>query len=117
MTTPKKTTRKAPAKRSATATAEAIGEHRPDKARGWLVFASLPKALQNAEDSTQDADFTRGREHWWSTFTLDATDSERDLLVATGVTVPDTLQTKVSFPAAGVRRRRWPALPETDAAS
>lgn len=89
--------------------------------RGWLIFtAPLPSDLQNAEDSTQHADFYGP--HKWATlrddmtgtvvdyFERPATDAERTLLTALGYDLPDALTTTVTFPSPLVRRRRWLAL-------
>lgn len=90
--------------------------------RGWLAFtAPLPDELQRAEDSTQHADFcaegVTWRYEWDETtgyqcdyFERPATDTENTLLTMLGYTAPDDLTTKVSFPSALVRRRRWPQL-------
>jgi hypothetical protein len=95
---------------------------RPDDPRGWLTFtALLPDELQRGEDSTQHADFYAdgvkwGHEYDSATgcsvdyFTRSATPTERALLAELGYDIPDDLTTRVSFPSALVRRRRWPAL-------
>src|SRR4051812_20081382 len=78
--------------------------------RGVLQFHWLPDDLQNAEDSTQGADFERGADRWRRPFTRPATATDRTLLQHLGYMPPDDLPTRVSFPAGGVRRRRWPQL-------
>ncbi|KUI13388.1 hypothetical protein AU192_24720 [Mycobacterium lehmannii] len=94
-----------------------IGEHRPDKYRGWLVFAHLPKELQDAEDATQEADYRRSRligsvaaPMMRGPWARPATDAERTLLAHLGFTLPERLVTWVSYPTATVRKRRWPQL-------
>jgi hypothetical protein len=82
-----------------------IGIHKPDKARGWLNFSSLPPDLQYAEDSTLGADKTRGRR-----FSRAATSTERTLLTHLGYQLPDDLTTRVEWVTPGIRRRRWPQL-------
>lgn len=83
-----------------------IGEHRPCKYRGWLVFSYLPADLQMAEDRTQATDYDRCRgsfggggddgnggspfrrssQQWDRTkITRPATDTERILLQHIGV--------------------------------
>lgn len=98
-----------------------IGEHRPDNVRGWLVFSHLPKALQDAEDATQEADFRRARiigsvaaPMVRGPVTRPATPTERILLEHLGLELPERLATWVSFPSAGVRRRTWPVLHITE---
>ncbi|MEZ0339788.1 hypothetical protein ACAG25_07365 [Mycobacterium sp. pV006] len=90
-----------------------IGAHRPCPARGVLVFDSLPPAVQNAEDSRQEADF-RSR-HFRSNVVTErpATPTERALLAHLGYTVPATLHTRVQWLTDGVRRRTWPQIPAT----
>ncbi|OBG50179.1 hypothetical protein [Mycolicibacterium fortuitum] len=84
--------------------------------RGILVFETLPADLRNAEDSTQAADFDRGKDRHWRAFTRAATAAERTLLAHIGFGVlPDDLKTRVSFPASGVRRRTWPQVDGTEA--
>ena len=82
--------------------------------RGVLTFSEpLPDPWQNAEDSTQSADFTRRLTHPRG-FTRDATPVERQLLAAIGYTIPDgELSTVVTFPARAVRHRAWPQLEAT----
>jgi hypothetical protein len=77
--------------------------------RGWLTFAYLPDDLQAAEDATAAADRTKARLHPRSV-TRAATKAEIALLGHLGHTVPDGLQTTVSWPTRAVRRRRWLAL-------
>lgn len=90
-----------------------IGEHQPCPKRGVLVFSSLPPAVQNAEDSRQDADY-RNR-HWRASVATErpATPVERALLEHLGYSVPTTLHTRVQWLTDGVRRRTWPPIPET----
>jgi hypothetical protein len=78
--------------------------------RGILVFEWLSDDLQNAEDSTTDADF-RNR-HWRSSVVRirPSTTTERTLLAHLGFDAPDDLETKVIWLSDGVRRREWPAL-------
>ncbi|GAB0105265.1 hypothetical protein JMUB6875_42430 [Nocardia sp. JMUB6875] len=84
--------------------------------RGWLTFTTeLPVPWQNAEDATHAADFDacpRDRARF-------ATDTEKALLRALGLTLPedaptatdrDRLCTRVEFLAPTLRRRTWPAL-------
>lgn len=77
--------------------------------RGWLVFSSLPDDLQRAEDSTNFADHDR-RILKPRGFTRPATSAEITLLEHLGHTVPEGLQTTVTWPTKSERRRRWPAL-------
>ena len=74
-----------------------------------LVFSHLQDcALLAAEDATQVADRERLRRY--GAHTRPATGAERALLAASGVTVPDTLNTHVLPTTAAVRRREWPTL-------
>jgi hypothetical protein len=101
-------------------TVDTIGAHRPDDPRGWLLFESLPIDLQNAEDSRLGADRQRVRDndHSASSFTREATDTERLLLSHLGYAVPTgPLTTYVRWLSPGVRQRRWPALEEQETAS
>jgi hypothetical protein len=98
-----------------------IGEHRPDKYRGWLVFSHLPPDLQDAEDSTQAADHDRfaavARRYPALTRTVlarPATPAERALLEHLGLELPDKLATHVSYPSPGIRHRSWPQLEIVD---
>ncbi|PXX59848.1 hypothetical protein DFR70_111235 [Nocardia tenerifensis] len=88
----------------------------PGDRRGWLTFtAGLDIALQNAEDSTQAADFDAGTQKR----SRPATDTEKTLLRALGLRLPedrpgateaDRLHTTVEFLSSTLRRRTWPAL-------
>ena len=91
-----------------------IGEHQACPKRGVLVFASLPSAVQNAEDSRQEADY-RNR-HWRASIATErpATPVERALLTHIGLgPLPADLHTKVQWLTDGVRRRTWPQIPAT----
>ncbi|GAA1225116.1 hypothetical protein [Mycolicibacterium alvei] len=90
-----------------------IGEHQPCPKRGVLVFASLPPAVQNAEDSRQEADY-RNR-HWRASVVTErpATATERALLTHLGYAVPTVVHTRVQWLSDGVRRRTWPQIPAT----
>ena len=79
--------------------------------RGALTFVEpLPPALEDAENATQNADFTR-RLIAPRGFTRAATDVEKQLLAAIGyVDIPDDLVTVVSFPSKAIRRRTWPTI-------
>jgi len=91
-----------------------IGEHQPCPKRGILVWSSLPPAVQNAEDSRQDADY-RNR-HWRASVVTErpATPVERALLLQLGLgPLPADLHTRVQWLSDGVRRRTWPQIPET----
>jgi hypothetical protein len=93
--------------------------------RGWLAFTEpLPDDLQRGEDSCQHHDFYGAHDGWRSEqdpvtgvwvefFERPDTDTERTLLAALGYTLPAELVTRVSFPSALVRRRRWLALETT----
>ena len=88
--------------------------------RGWLVFASLPTDIGNAEDATAHADhfrfhghtvtfrFDRATRTWF--FERPATAAERALLGHPGYTLPEELDTRVSYATETVRRRTWPQL-------
>lgn len=87
-----------------------IGAHRSNDPRGWLVFESLPDALQAAEDSTQANDH---HTMWLAETpirTRPSTTAERQLLAHLGYTVTDDLLTRVEWLSNGVRNRRWLAL-------
>lgn len=83
--------------------------------RGILVFEYLPENLQNAEDSTQAADWERARKLTFERgigvhhFMRRATPTERELLAHLGYTLPDKLLTAVICDN-GVRLRFWPDL-------
>jgi hypothetical protein len=83
--------------------------------RGWLALTGLPNDVQNAEDSTANAD----KERRWSPslhkrgqaggpFKRPATPTERMLLEHLGYgPLPDDLVTTVRFYTRAVRNRRW----------
>lgn len=87
-----------------------IGEHRPCPKRGILVFASLPPAVQRAEDATQDNDYEQ--RHWRASVhrTRPATATERALLEHLGYVLLAELTTRVQWLSDGVRNRSWPQL-------
>ena len=93
-----------------------IGQHRPDRWRGLLVFDHLPDDLQRAEDQTQEADLRRASERaetdavGRTMFARPATAAERILLQHLGFEVPADLKTVVRHATPGVRNRTWPAL-------
>lgn len=78
--------------------------------RGILTFEYLPDDLQRAEDSTLVNDRDSARLFAPRGRTRDATSAERELLQHLGYTVPDDLETVVSWPSRACRRRRWPVL-------
>ena len=78
--------------------------------RGVLTFVEpLPMVLEDAENATQNADFTR-RLTAPRGFERAATAAEKQLLAAIGYVVPEDLTTVVSFPSKACRRRVWPAI-------
>jgi len=81
-----------------------------DDVRGWLCFAALPAEIQRQEDQTQNFDYER--RHWRPSVhrTRPATEAEKALLTYLGFTVPEDLETIVTYPSGGIRRREWPAL-------
>lgn len=92
-------------------------QHDQPDPRGWLVFDYLPPDIQNAEDSTQNADYERYgvRQDAYAisplTWPRPATDAERALLEHLGYgPLPDDLITWVTYLTDGVRNRRWTQL-------
>jgi hypothetical protein len=78
--------------------------------RGVLALRYLPPDIENAENATQANDYTwrvakpRGR-------LRPSTPSERLLLEHLGHgPLPADLETLVTYPTRGVRRRTWPSL-------
>jgi hypothetical protein len=94
-----------------------IGSHIADDPRGWLRFTYLAAELRRAEDATLAADRERaGRPGDYGavpTFTRPATATERTLLQHLGHTLPDNLNTTVTWVSDGVRNRRWIQLERT----
>ena len=94
---------------------EGVGPQHPRAAagsdpRGWLVFEFLPDGLQQQEDSTLVNDRDKARLFKPRGHTRAATSAEIELLQHLGYTVPDGLETVVSWPSRACRRRVWPAL-------
>jgi hypothetical protein len=88
-----------------------IGEHRPDNRRGYLVFASLPDAVQRAEDGRAYADLEARSWRASVTRTRPATATERALLAyVLERQIPNNLETVVQWLSNGVRNRSWPTL-------
>lgn len=82
-----------------------------DDPRGVLVFdGPLPDDLARQEDSTAVNDRDRARLVNPRGHTRPASAVEIALLGHLGYTVPDGLQTTVSWPSRACRRRTWPAL-------
>jgi hypothetical protein len=78
--------------------------------RGILTFEYLPDDLQRAEDSTLVNDRDKARLFKPRGHTRPATAAEIQLLQHLGYTVPDGLETVVSWPSRACRRRTWPQL-------
>src|SRR4051794_37123571 len=78
--------------------------------RGRLVFEYLPDDMQRAEDSTAVNDRDKARLLNPRGPVRPATSAEIELLGHLGYTVPDELETVVSWPSRACRRRTWPGL-------
>jgi hypothetical protein len=117
MTTPKFTGTGA---LTARVTIGGIGPQHPRAAnsldeRGELVFAFLPPALDDAENSTAAADYDRWRLRP-RVFQRPATVTEVLLLQHLGHAMPvEPLVTEVKFRTRGVRNRRWPQIEAQEA--
>jgi len=83
---------------------------RGDDPRGILTFEYLPDDLQRQEDSTAVNDRDRARLVAPRGHTRAATSAEIVLLRHLGYTVPEGLETVVSWPSRACRRRQWPTL-------
>jgi hypothetical protein len=87
--------------------------------RGWLVFEWLPDDLQNAEDTRQVADHAQFKGvEGFPAWVRKATAAEIALLRHLHLDLDHLdgdLMTVVSYPAPGIRRRRWPQLETQDA--
>lgn len=91
-----------------------IGDHRPDNRRGYLVFTSLPDAVQRLEDARAYADLEARSWRASVVHTRPASDAEKALLAHLGHSVPANLETQVRWLTSGVRNRSWPALGITE---
>ena len=89
--------------------------------RGWLALTNLPADVQAAEDATADADRERMETGLgvirvgFGVFKRVATDTEKQLLVALGHTLPedDPLWTYVHYKNVA-RHRSWPQIKEQE---